>query len=108
MTEFLLLARALPESGWGGAIGFPGAARLPELLRCLAGVSAAEYASLSALLAQYGSHPAILAALEAYDEAHGGSDPILLVRFSRERLADLLAVLLQHGFAGFSPASPIT
>lgn len=100
-ADCLLLARALPESDLPATYGLPEPARLPALLRCFTGVYEAEYAPPSELLARHGEHPAIRAAIMAH-AAGTGSDPLLLVRFSRARLADLLAILLQQGFAGFS------
>ena len=94
-TDCLLLARALPESE-------PAASRLPALLRCFIGVYAAEYAPPRELLAQHGDLPPLRVALAAHPNGADG-EPLLLVRFSHTRLADLLAILLQQGFAGFSP-----
>ncbi|WP_374326757.1 hypothetical protein [Azonexus sp.] len=97
-NDCLLLARALPESDLPATYGLPDPTRLPALLRCFTGVYEAQYALPSELLARHGEHPAIRAAIVAY----AAGEPLLLVRFSRARLADLLAILLQQGFAGFS------
>jgi hypothetical protein len=101
-TDCLLLARALPVADLPAVAGFVEAARLPALLRCFTGVYEAEYAPPQALLAHYGDLPAVSEAIAAHASA-AGSEPLLLVRFAHARLADLLAILLQQGFAGFSP-----
>lgn len=100
-TDCLLLARALPVADLPAIDGLPEPARLPALLRCFTGVYEAEYAPPQELLGHHGEHAAIRQAIAAHVGA--GSEPLLLVRFSRARLADLLAILLQQGFSGFSP-----
>ena len=101
-TDCLLLARALPVADLPVIDGLVDPARLPALLRCFTGVYEAEYAPPPELLAHHGEHPAVRQAIAAH-AGGAGSEPLLLVRFSHARLADLLAILLQQGFAGFSP-----
>ncbi len=106
-TDCLLLARALPAADLPAIEGLAEPARLPALLRCFTGVYEAEYAPPQELLARHGNLPAVRAAIAAHAGA-AGSEPLLLVRFARARLADLLAILLQQGFAGFSPVSRLS